>query len=231
MNRTKGVSLAKGPVGIIGIVLLAGGILGLLFGSTDFTTHATDGTVNGGTWLGIEGNGWTWVLFGGTGLVLLLSAPMHWGAKTMALVGGVVMAIACVLAVVDGNDVLGIFAANTATMIAFGAAAAALLIVAMMPRLSRRRDTVAEEERGRRERFSRRDRDRRLDETRDRREPVGATSTRERSVDDAERRDTADRPVDSAERHDTTTTDRPVDDGNTERPVGATDGGTTERRA
>ena len=34
MERTKGVSLAKGPVGIIGAVLLAGGILGLLFGST-----------------------------------------------------------------------------------------------------------------------------------------------------------------------------------------------------
>jgi hypothetical protein len=225
MNRTKGVSLAKGPVGIIGIILLAGGILGLLFGSTDFTTHATDGTVNGGTWLGIEGNGWTWVLFGGTGLVLLLSAPMHWGAKTTALIGGVVMAIACALAVVDGNDVLGIFAANTATMIAFGAAAVALLIVAMMPRLGRRREVVAEDERtdrrARRGRFSRRvrdrrveepvDRDGRFDETRDRHEPVGATSTRERSAD------TADRPVDDAERR----------DGTTERPVG----GTTERRA
>ena len=35
MDRTKGVSLAKGPVAIIGAVLLAGGILGLLFGSTD----------------------------------------------------------------------------------------------------------------------------------------------------------------------------------------------------
>ena len=43
MSRTKGMSLAKGPVGIIGAVLLAGGILGLLFGSTDFTTHAPDG--------------------------------------------------------------------------------------------------------------------------------------------------------------------------------------------
>ena len=32
MERTKGFSLAKGPVGIIGAVLLAGGILGLLMG-------------------------------------------------------------------------------------------------------------------------------------------------------------------------------------------------------
>ena len=49
MERTKGFSLAKGPVGIIGAVLLAGGILGLLMGSTDFTTSAPDGDVSGGT--------------------------------------------------------------------------------------------------------------------------------------------------------------------------------------
>ena len=72
--RTKGVSLAKGPVGIIGAVLLAGGILGLLMGSTDFTTAAPDGDVNGGTFLGIEGNGWTWLLFAGAGVLLLISA-------------------------------------------------------------------------------------------------------------------------------------------------------------
>ena len=97
VTRRKGVSLAKGPVGIIGAILLAGGVLGLLFG--------------------------------GTGLVLLLSAPMHWSAKTMAMLGGVVMAIACALAIVDG-DVLGIFAANSWTMLAFGAAAVALGAVA-----------------------------------------------------------------------------------------------------
>ena len=67
MERTKGVSLAKGPVGIIGAVLLAGGILGLLMGSTDFTMDAPNGDVSGGTFLGIEGNGWTWLLFAGAG--------------------------------------------------------------------------------------------------------------------------------------------------------------------
>ena len=176
--RTKGVSLAKGPVGIIGLILLVGGILGLIFGSTSFTTHAPDGDVFGGKWLGIEGNGWTWVLFGGTGLVLLLSAPMHWSAKTMALLGGLVMAVACVLAIVDGNDVLGIFAANRATMVVFGIAAAALLIVAMLPRVGRRRDAVVEDETAatttRNGRFRRR---RRAEE------PVGATdATTERRV-------------------------------------------------
>ena len=204
MNRTKGVSLAKGPVGIIGAILLAGGILGLLFGSTDFTTHAPNGDVTGGTWLGIEGNGWTWVLFGGTGLVLLLSATMHWSAKSMALLGGLVMTVACVLAIVDGNDVLGIFAANRWTMVAFGAAAVALLLVAMLPRVNRRRETVVEDDTAatttRRGRFARRDRrDRRVDESE--RERVGTTTGR---------------------RTDTT-------DGTTDRPVATTDG-TTERR-
>ena len=130
MERTRGVSLAKGPVGIIGAVLLAGGILGLLMGSTDFTTNAPNGDVSGGTWLGIEGNGWTWLLFAGGGLLLLLSAPMHWSAKTMAMIVGLAMAAAAIIALVDGSDVLGIFAANGMTALAFGAAAVALLIVA-----------------------------------------------------------------------------------------------------
>ena len=45
MERRNGVSLAKGPVGIIGAVLLAGGILGLLMGSTDFAMDAPNGDV------------------------------------------------------------------------------------------------------------------------------------------------------------------------------------------
>jgi hypothetical protein len=147
VTRTKGVSLAKGPVGIIGIVLLVGGILGFIFASTSFTAHFPNGNVNGGTLFGIEGNGWTWLLFGGTGLVLLLSAPMHWGAKSMAMIGGLVMLVACVLAIVDGNDVLGIFAANRATMLAFGVAAAAMLLVAMLPRVGKRRDRVVADDR------------------------------------------------------------------------------------
>ena len=151
MDRTKGVSLAKGPVGIIGAVLLAGGILGLLMGSTDFTTNAPNGDVTGGTFLGIEGNGWTWLLFAGAGLILLLSAPMHWSAKTMAMLAGLVMGGAAVIALVDGSDVLGVFAANGATVLAFAAAAVALLVAAMLPRVGRRRrDEVVVDRRDRR---------------------------------------------------------------------------------
>jgi hypothetical protein len=142
MTRTKGVSLAKGPVGIAGAVLLAGGILGLLMASTDFTTSAPNGNVNGDTFLGIEGNGWTWVLFAGAGVILLISAPLHWGAKTMAMIVGLAMGAAAVIAIVDGTDALGIFAANRATRLAMGVAAVALLVIAMLPRVGRRRGQV-----------------------------------------------------------------------------------------
>jgi hypothetical protein len=162
MNRTKGVSLAKGPVGIIGAVLLAGGILGLLMGSTDFGMNAPDGDVSGGTFLGIEGNGWTWLLFAGAGLILLLGAPMHWGAKTMAMIVGLAMAAAAVIAIVDGSDVLGIFAANGGTVLAFAAAAVALLVVAMLPRIGRRRREEPVVEHDGNGRF---DRDGRVEET------------------------------------------------------------------
>jgi hypothetical protein len=171
MDRTRGVSLAKGPVAIIGAVLLAGGILGLLMGSTDFTTHAPNGDVTGGTFLGIEGNGWTWVGIGAAGLILLLSAQMHWSAKTMAMIVGLVLAAACVIAIVDGNDVLGVAAANRATMVVFGVAAVALLLVAMLPRVGRRRDVVVDDTADRDGRFARRD-GRVVDE------PVGTTERR-----------------------------------------------------
>jgi hypothetical protein len=151
MERKKGFSLAKGPVGIIGAVLLAGGILGLLMGSTDLTTDAPNGDVTGGTFFGIEGNGWTWLLFAGAGLILLLSAPMHWGAKTMAMLVGLAMAAAAVIALADGSDVFGVFATNGATILAFGAAAVALIVAAMLPRVGkRRREEVVVDRRDRR---------------------------------------------------------------------------------
>jgi hypothetical protein len=168
--RTKGVSLAKGPVGIIGAILLAGGILGLLMGSTDFTTSAPDGNVNGGTFLGIEGNGWTWVLFAGAGAILLISATMHWAAKAMAMIVGLAMGAGAVIAIVDGSDIFGVFAANRATMLVMGVAAVALLIAAMLPRVGRRRkEVVVEEDRARASRF---ERDGRVEE------PAGTTTHR-----------------------------------------------------
>jgi hypothetical protein len=135
--RSGGVSLAKGPAGIIGIALLAYGITGLIFGGNGFTAEPVDGTVNGSTWLGLEGNGWTNVLFAGSGALLLFGAPLHWGAKTLALVVGLVLGAASVISLVDGQDVFGIFAANGLTKLVWGVAAAVLLVVALLPRVGK----------------------------------------------------------------------------------------------
>jgi len=142
MARTKrkgGISLAKGPVGLIGLASLAFGVLGLIFGGQSFTSSPVDGTVNGESFLGVEGNGWTWVLFIAAGALLLFAAPLHWGAKTMALLVGLALGAASVIALFDGEDVFGIFAANGLTKLILGATSAALLILSLLPRIGGKR--------------------------------------------------------------------------------------------
>jgi hypothetical protein len=135
--RRRGMSLAKGPVALIGVASLALGVLGLIFASTDFTTHAPTGTVNGGTFIGIEGNGWTWVGFAAGGLLLLLGSPLHWGAKSTAFLVGLAYGVGALIALSDGTDILGIFATNGWTKIVLGAAGVALVLLSMLPRVGR----------------------------------------------------------------------------------------------
>jgi hypothetical protein len=139
VRRTGGVSLAKGPVGLVGLVALVYGVLALVFGNNNFTAHPLNGTVLGDTFLGIMGNGWTYALMAVGGLLLLLAAPMHWGAKTMALIVGIAFGAACVIGLIQGSSALGIFAENGWTKLAFGIAAAVLLVLAMLPRVGRKR--------------------------------------------------------------------------------------------
>jgi hypothetical protein len=138
-TTTTGVSLAKGPVSIIGMILLAYGVTGLIFGGDNFDSSPLDGTVNGDTWLGIEGNGWSNLLAIGAGGILLFGAQLHWAAKTTALVVGLGFAAAAIIALVDGgDDVLGIFAANDATILAWAITAAVLVVVGLLPRVGRK---------------------------------------------------------------------------------------------
>src|SRR4051794_32763955 len=127
----RGVSLAKGPVAVIGIASLALGVLGFIFADRSFNFDAPKGTVTGDTFLGIMGNGWTWVLFAAAGLLLLLGSPIHWGAKSMAFVVGVAMVVGALIALSDGNDVLGIIATNNWTKLIMGAAGVALIVLSM----------------------------------------------------------------------------------------------------
>src|ERR671939_1670759 len=133
--KNKGVSLAKGPVAVVGTLLLAYGITGLIFGGHGFTAHPMSGTVNGKTWLGLEVNGWSSLLFIAAGALLLFGSPLHWGAKGMSLIVGLGLGAASVIALVDGDDVFGIFAANGLTKLAWGGAAVVLLAVGLLPRV------------------------------------------------------------------------------------------------
>ena len=135
----RGVSLAKGPVAILGLASLALGVLGFIFASRDFSFNFPDGTVTGTTFLGIEGNGWTWVAFAAAGLLLLLGSPIHWGAKSMAFIVGVVSVVGALISLSDGNDILGIIATNHWTTLIMGLGGAALILLSMMPRIGRRR--------------------------------------------------------------------------------------------
>ena len=155
-RRDKGVSLTKGPVGIIGMILLAYGVTALVFGGRSFTTHALDGTVNGKTWLGLEVNGWSDLLFIGTGAVLMFGAPLHWGAKSLSLIVGLILAAAAVISFVDGDDVLGIFAANGRTTLVWAIAGAVLIVLALLPRVGGGRKKDDPDERFRREERARR---------------------------------------------------------------------------
>src|ERR1700749_801337 len=121
-HKTKGTSLAKGPIGLIGLVLLAYGISALIFGGHGFTQHAPTGAVHGKTWLGLEGNGWTGLLFVAPGLLVLFGAPMHGGAKSMSLIVGISLVALCVIVLANGHGALGIFAANGLTELVWGAA-------------------------------------------------------------------------------------------------------------
>src|SRR3954465_11546964 len=144
-----GISLAKGPVALIGLASLALGVLGFIFASRSFDFNAPSGTVNGTTFIGIEGNGWTGGLFAVAGLLLLLGSPIHWGAKSMAFIVGVAFVVGALIALSDGTDILGIFATNNWTKLVMGAGGAARVVLSRMPGGGARRGTARKVERER----------------------------------------------------------------------------------
>jgi hypothetical protein len=137
-KKTGGISLAKGPVALIGALLLAYGVTAFIMGGHSFALHAPSGTVNGKTWLGLEVNAWSSLLFIGAGVLLLISAPAHWAAKTMSLIVGLVLVAAAVIALYDKHDVLGIFAANGPTRLVWGVAGVLLIVLSLLPRVGRK---------------------------------------------------------------------------------------------
>ena len=136
-----GPSLAKGPALIAGSLLVAFGLAGLLKNNDfpAFSASFPDGTAQGTNFLGFEVNGWTDFFCITAGALLLFGAAQHHLAKMMSLIVGLALGACAVIAVIDGQDVLGLAAANFWTKLGWAVAAAVLLINSLMPRRSRER--------------------------------------------------------------------------------------------
>jgi hypothetical protein len=131
-----GVSLAKGPVLIIGLALVVFGIVALLIGGAhDFAVKPPSGK----QFVGLEVNGWSSLLFVCAGALLVFGSPLHWGAKAMSMLVGFGLIAAAVLALVNEDGALGIFAANGLTELLWLGAGALLLLLAFLPRVGGRR--------------------------------------------------------------------------------------------
>jgi hypothetical protein len=69
----------------------------------------------------------------------MLGSPIHWGAKSMAFIVGVVMIVGALISLSDGSDILGLIATNNWTTLVMGAMGVALVLLAMLPRVGKRR--------------------------------------------------------------------------------------------
>jgi hypothetical protein len=139
-----GPSLAKGPALIAGSILVAFGLIGLLKNNDfpQFSSSFPDADVQGTNLLGIEINGWTDFFAITAGALLLFGAAQHHLAKLMSLIVGLALAACAVIAVIDGQDVLGLAAANVWTKVGFAVAGGLMLLNALMPRTTRRREVA-----------------------------------------------------------------------------------------
>jgi hypothetical protein len=139
-----GPSLAKGPALIAGSILVAFGLIGLLRNNDfpQFSSSFPDADVQGTNLLGIEINGWTDFFAITAGALLLFGAAQHHLAKLMSLIVGLALAACAVIAVIDGQDVLGLAAANVWTKVGFAVAGGLMLLNALMPRTTRRREVA-----------------------------------------------------------------------------------------
>jgi hypothetical protein len=116
-------------------------VLALIFGGHGFTLRIPHGAVGGGHYLHLLTNGWTDLLFVAAGLLLVVAARAHLAAKLAALLVALVLGAAAVIAVIRGDGVFGIFAANGYTEVVWGAAAILLVLLSRMGRLRRGKRT------------------------------------------------------------------------------------------
>ena len=120
-------------VGLLGMLFFIYGLTALLFSGAEFGGNPIDGTVSGETWLGIEGNAWTFVLFMAAGVVLFGVSATRIAAKAGAITIGLLLGAGAVIASVDGEDVFGTLAANGPTALVWGVGAVVLMLIGLAP--------------------------------------------------------------------------------------------------
>lgn len=139
-----GASLAKGPALIAGSILVVFGMAALLKNNDfpSFSQQFPDGTAQGTNFLGIEVNGWTAFFSIAAGALMLFGAAQHHLAKLMSTIVGLALLACAVIALIDGDDVLGLAATNAWTKAAFAIAGGVILLNALMPRRTRTREVA-----------------------------------------------------------------------------------------
>jgi hypothetical protein len=104
-------TLAQSFCLVVGVVLVAVGVLGFFFGGSAFTVGSG---VTGQNFIIFEVNGWHNVIHLATGAFLIFMAAAPATAITGALVFGVVYLVVAVWGFIDGNDVAWIAPINLA---------------------------------------------------------------------------------------------------------------------
>jgi hypothetical protein len=140
-------SLATGTAALVGLAMFAYGVLALALGGTSFTTHdVPNGPVAPGhIALGLEGNGWTNLLWLGAGALLVMGSPRRGPARVAGLAVALALASAAFIALLtrllDGNwGIFGVLAGNAWTVVAWSTVAFALALVALTSPGARKAD-------------------------------------------------------------------------------------------
>lgn len=130
---------------IAGALLLSAGVVALGTGSMNFGTVA-DGA--GKDLLIWQVSGWETILYLAVGTLGLMAASRPRTARLFALAAGYVFVALAVYGLVDGNDVVSIFAVGTADKLTYLALGLAGLLVGAISQARRRLDEVQSPARG-----------------------------------------------------------------------------------
>jgi hypothetical protein len=106
-----GRTLAQTTCLVVGLTLVAVGVLGFFFGGSSFNVGNNP---PGEEFIIFEVNGWHNIVHIATGALLLFAAPKGPLAATVLTVFGLTYAVVTVWGFVDGNDVLNLVPVNTA---------------------------------------------------------------------------------------------------------------------